>query len=45
MCDEITCEDQHPTSMGGMDDITGNDLTYDDLNPDVWENVVLGLMI
>ena len=45
MCDDIKCEDQHPTSMAGMDDITGDDLTYDDLNPDVCGNVVLGLMI
>ena len=27
------------------DDIICDDLTYDDLNPDVCENVVLGLMI
>ena len=27
MCDIITCEDLHPASMAGMDDIT-----YDDLN-------------
>ena len=45
MCDDITCEDLHLTSMTGIDDITCDDLINDDLNPDVWENVVLGLMI
>ena len=40
MCDDITCEDLLPTSMAGMDDIT-----FDDLNPDVCENVLLGFMI
>ena len=45
MCDDITCEDLHLASMVGMDDITCDDLTYDDLNPDVCENVVLVLMI
>ena len=40
MCDDITCEDLHLASVAGMDDIT-----YDDLNPDVCENVVLGLMV
>ena len=45
MCDDIICEDLHLTSMAGMDDITCDDLTYDDLNPDVRENVVLGLLI
>ena len=45
MCDVITCEDLHLASMTGMDDITCDDLTYDDWNPDECENVVLGLMI
>ena len=45
MCDDITCEDLHLTSMAGRDDITYDDLTSDDLNPDVCENVVLGMMI
>ena len=40
MCDDITCEDQHLASVAWMDDIT-----CDDLNPDVCEIVVLGLMI
>ena len=31
-------------NLAGMDDITCDDLTYD-LNADVHENVVLGLMI
>ena len=37
MCDDITCEDLHLASMAGMDDIICDDLTYDDLNPDVCE--------
>ena len=37
--------DLHLASMGGMDNITCADLTYDELNPDVCQNVVLGLMI
>ena len=45
MCDDIICEDLHHTSMTGMDDITCDDLTYNDQNPNVSENVVLGLMI
>ena len=45
MCDNITWEDVRLASMVGMDGITCDDLTYDDLNPDVCENVVLGLMI
>ena len=34
VCDNITCEDQHLTSMATMDDITCDDLIYDDLNPE-----------
>ena len=45
MCDDVTCEDLHLASILGMDDITGDDLTYHYLNPDVYEIVVLGLMI
>ena len=45
ICDYITCEDLHLSSVARMDDITYIDLPYDDLNPDVWKNVVLGLMI
>ena len=45
MCDGVICKDLHLASMAGMDDITCDDLTYDDLNPNVCENVVLGLMI
>ena len=44
MCDYITCEDLHLASVGGMDDITSDDLAYDDLNPDC-EIIELGLMI
>ena len=32
MCDDITCEDLHLASVAGMDDITYDGLTYDDLN-------------
>ena len=39
MCDEITCEDLHLTSVAGMDDII-----CDDLNPNVCEIVVFRLM-
>ena len=45
MCDDIICEDLHLASIAGMDDITCDDLTYNDLSPDVYQNVVLGLMI
>ena len=45
MCDHIPLEGLHLASMAGMDDMTCEDLTYEDLNPDVCENVVLGLMI
>ena len=34
MCDDITCEDLHLTSVAGMVDIICDDLTYDDLNPE-----------
>ena len=45
MFDDITCEDLHLASMVGLDDIICDDLAYDDINQDVCENVVLGLMI
>ena len=45
MFDDIIFEDQQLASMAGIDDITCDDLVYDDLNPDVWEKVVLELMI
>ena len=45
MCDDVTCDDLHLASVAGVDDITCDDLTHDDLNQDVFENVVLGLMI
>ena len=45
ICDCITCEDLHLSSVARMDDITCDDLTYDVLNPSVFENVVLGLMM
>ena len=45
MCDDITCEDLYLTSMAGMDDITRDDLKYDDLNKNMCENVVLGSMV
>ena len=34
MRDDITCKDRHHASVAGMDDITCDDLTYDDLNPE-----------
>ena len=45
MCDDIIFEDLHLVSMAGMDDMTCDNLTFDYLNADVCENVVLGLMI
>ena len=45
MCNDIICEDLHLASMAGMDNITCDDLTFYDLNPDVCENVLLGLML
>ena len=45
MWDDIICEDKRLASMVWMNDITCDDLTYGDLNPDVRQNVVLGLMI
>ena len=44
MCDHITCDDLHLMSVAGMDDITCDYLTYDDLNPES-EIMALGLMI
>ena len=44
MCDDITCDDLHLASVAGMYDITFDDLTYDDINPEC-EIVGLGLMI
>ena len=29
---DITCEDLHLGTVAGIDDIPGDDLTYDDLN-------------
>ena len=31
MCDDITCEDRHLTSLAGMDDIICDDRIYNDL--------------
>ena len=45
MCDYITNEDLHLASVAGMDEIESDDLTYNELNPDVLDNVVLGFMI
>ena len=44
MCDDITCEDLHLASVAGMDDITSDEITYDDLNADC-EIIGLGFMI
>ena len=32
MCDDIICEDLQHASVAGMDDITCDNLTYDDPN-------------
>ena len=45
MCVDVTREYLHLASMAGMDDITCDNLTYDDPNLDVCEIVVLELMI
>ena len=45
MCNDITCEDLHLAGVARMDDITCGDLTYDDLNRDMFENVIIGLLI
>ena len=45
MRDDIIFEDLHLACMAGMDDIACDDLTFDDQNQDVCENVVLGLMM
>ena len=39
MCDNITRDDLYLASVGGMYDITCDDLTYDDLNPEceIWD--------
>ena len=44
-CDDITFEVLHLASMAGMDDITYDNLTCDELNQDVCQNMVLGWMI
>ena len=39
MCNDITCEDLHPASVAGMDDII-----YDDLNPECvrfWDGLTI----
>ena len=45
MCDDVTCEYLNLAGMDGMDDIKCDDLSYDDLNPDMCENAVLGLIM
>ena len=45
MCVDVTCEYLHLASIAGMDDMTGDYLTCDELNQDVCQNVVLGWMI
>ena len=44
MCDDITCGDLLVLRVVGMDDITCDNLTYDDLNPEC-EITGLRLMI
>ena len=33
------CEDLNLASVAGMDYITCDDLTYDDLNPETWNEI------
>ena len=42
MCDDITCGDLHLASVAGMDDITCDYLTHDDLNT---EGEIMGLRL
>ena len=35
VCDDITCDELHLASVVGMDDITCDNIIYDDLNPDL----------
>ena len=44
MCDYITCDNLHLASVAGMDNITCDDLTYDELNPEC-DIMGLGLII
>ena len=44
MCDDIMQNDLHLASVVGMDDITCDDLTHDELNPES-DITRLGLMI
>ena len=44
MCDDITCDDLHLASVAGMDNITCDHLTYDDLNQEC-EFMGMGLTI
>ena len=44
MCDDITCEYLHLSSMARMDDIICDDLTYDDLNQEcvrLWDGLTI----
>ena len=44
MCDDITCDDQHLTSVAWLDDMPFYDLTYDDLNPEcvrLWDGLTI----
>ena len=44
MCDDTTCVDLHHASVAGMDDITCDDLIYDDLNLEcvrLWDGLTI----
>ena len=44
MFNDRTCEDLHVASVAGMDDITCDDLIYDDLSPEcvtLWDGLTL----
>ena len=44
MCGDITCEDLYLASVAGMDNITCDDLIYDDLNQEyvrLWDGLTI----
>ena len=44
MSDDMICEDLHPASVAGIDDIPCDNLTYDDRNPEcvrLWDGLTI----
>ena len=44
MCDDITWEYLYVASVAGMDDITCDDVTYDDISPEyvrLWDGLTI----